>query len=343
MSYFSRDETEIGSFGDVDARSADFSTGQTTLAPTTGLLAPLTAAQLAKSAAGRAAFNAGTLAANATTTRNLNLLGKDLSAATLDDSYAHQRAVADRAAIASSNRDAAAAVAADKNQGAWNFAGLDFGLLPAAAKVAVPLIATAATGGLAAPALLPAIKQIGSAATSAKATIATGDIKGTVSLVKQADNVITRAKAGAADAKALIDNTVKEATGGNSDAAAGLFVLKMVDRARVYNATKAGAPLAPAAVNATAAVLPRMAFSEPAFSTVVQPAVAPRAVPLAPLAKSIAPSDDSLAALQRYTRSALPTDPKYLVLDSGQVLANELARQLAPGWLVRFDGQVLRQ
>jgi hypothetical protein len=325
--------------GGTDARTLDFETGQTTLAPSTAAApaaVPLTAAQ--KAARGAAIVNA-----RDTATRNLNMLGLDQKAGT-GDSYAEQYAAYIKDATAQSNREAAAMVAADKNQGAWNFKGLDFGLLPAAAKVVVPLIATAATGGLAAPSLAPALKGLSSAVSSAKGTVATGDIKGSVSLIKQADGLITKAQAGVKDAKSTIDATINAALAGYKDAQTGATALLATDAARVAAGTPDGVPLHATAIGTAAtSILPRQGFTGSAFPSVVQPAVVARSVPLAPLAKGIAPDDTSIAALQRYTRAALSTDPKYLVLDSGQVLANELAKQVVPGWLVRFDGAVLRQ
>ncbi len=325
--------------GGTDARSLDFTTGQTTLATSTAAApaaAPLTAAQTVNR-------NATLLAARDTTTRNINNLGLDQKAGT-GDSYAEQYASYIRDATAQSNREARAMVAADKNQGAWNFKGLDFGLLPAAAKVVVPLVATAATGGLAAPSLAPALKGLSSAASSVKGTVATADIKGSVNLVKQADALITRAQAGVADAKSTIEATINAALAGYKDAQTGATALLATDAARVAAGTPDGVPLHATAIGTAAtSILPRQGFTGSAFPSVAQPATIARAVPLAPLAKSVAADDTNLAALQRYTRSAQPMDPKYLVLDSGQVLANELARQVVPGWLVRFDGAVLRQ
>jgi hypothetical protein len=248
--------------------------------------------------------------------------------------YEALRAATDRDTLDESNRFAAAEAAADKASGAsgaWSFRGLDFGLLPVAAKVIVPLVATAATGGLAAPSLEPALKAL----AAAKARVATGDIRGDISLVKQADDLITKAQNGIDAAKAKISDTLAAAASNVPDAMHGLDVLVAVDAARVAQGVPDGV--------SSGAALPRLGFNGSAFPTVAPRPVLPRAAPTPLLASGVDPSAAALAALQRYTVSAQPTDPKYLVLDTGKVFANEAARQALPGWLVRFDGAVLRQ
>ncbi len=325
----SRDEAEcMGAFGDrfrsrpaffgADARTFDFDTGATNLVPVTAKAPALTAEQQRKAIAGKLAFNAATVSAAAAKTSVIN------------QPYLATRAAADAEQVRQSNLASQSAVNL-KGTGAWNFAGQDYGLLPVAAKIIVPLIATAATGGLAAPSVLAAAKSV----ASAKASVASGDIKGTVSLVKQADSLVTQAKAGVDSAKAVIADTVAAASAGIPDAKNGLALLVGVDTARDVPIQPTGSPirslqdaLASSAAGRAPMPAPAAAFVRPAGTVA---AVKPKAVQ-ASVWSSMAPSD-----------AAPSTDPKYLVLDSGQVLSGDYAKQAVPGFLVRFNGSVVRQ
>lgn len=372
----SRDEAEcMGAFGDtyrrrpmqpavfgLDARTIDFDTGQTNLKPITGQAPALTAAQMAAAAAGRTAFNTNVVRASAAATSVANLpfmstrtvlpaANRDLAAENAAYAKANsggilgilnvvkapvqaqvaaklQAAGATPAQVALYNQAATAAkpTAADIGKGVVKSA------IIMAPLVAAPVLAAAA------PVLLPALAPIVKPAISLVRDFVTPDAVASVkSAVNSADRLITDAKAGVTSAQQTISDTQKAAAAGVADAKRGLSVLTSVDVARDAPLQKDGTQLraiqdilASSSTGREPMPAPGAAFVRPAGTVAT---LAPKAIKA-----SVWTSFDPA------TTGAPPsTDPKYLVLDSGQVLSGEFAKQAVPGFVVRFNGSVVRQ
>ncbi len=221
----------------------------------------------------------------------------------------YNRNVAYRKSRAADDR---AAIAANNRiaRADWNTANIDWGLLPAAA-------ATIAT--VAAPYAIPAIAAAAGPVVAAAAPIiaaAAPVIKSVArspaaaATVKAADNLLATADtatAAGAKARATLNDTIKAAQSNQPGAVTGLAVLATVAADRAATSTPAGV--------SRAAFVPAQTLAPRAAATTIKRAPTP----------------------------ASSTAPKYLVLDSGQVLAGLDAAKVLPGWLVRFDGRVVRQ
>lgn len=233
-----------------DARTLDFLENSGPLA--VDWKAPdLTPEQMLRAAAGRASFelNQQRATAAATSVRNIP--------------YSSIRAAEDRNTIAASNYVSRLPIM-HQGEGPWNFAGMDLGLLPVAVAVVVPLIATAATGGLAAPSVAASWKQLKGTVHDAQHMNSIGDIQGVVGEVKAqaqafkvpdliademvaahvvADQILGNGSVN--DAHAIIANTQALALAGDPDAQRGAVILAKVAGARKTAGTPFGQPLMP--------------------------------------------------------------------------------------------------
>lgn len=307
MKNYSRDETEFGSFGDRPGRRAVFGASVATTADffTGQTIAP----PAAKAPPPPKGYVPGATAARAALTKSATLTANR----NISGGYRAARAADDKAAIAANNRIANAS---------WNTANIDWGLLPAAvatvatvaAPYALPAIAAAAgpVVAAAAPVLAAAAPVIKSIAKSPAAA----------STVKAADHLLATADtatAAGAKARATLNDTIKAAQTNQPGAVKGLAVLATVATDRAATGTAAGAP-------GRASFAPTELLNPVRPVTTIKRAVAPP------------PSIFTTIALDGVSTAA-----KYLVLDSGQVLAGLEAAKALPGWLVRFDGRVVRQ
>jgi hypothetical protein len=223
-------------FGE-DARTDDFLGGGGTGALQYAPKAPdVSLEELTKAAANRAVFDA---AAN------------KAKAIQLNNAYQIDRGAADSDTLRRSNLDASAS---------WNHVGIDWGLLPAAAEIIVPLIATAATGGLAAPSVyasynklknISSIKDAVSAVNEAQHDVAS--VKATFKVPDLRDPADLSAVHAIADqiigdknvktAQQIISNTLALASTGDVDAQRGALILSQVAGVRTQTGVGIGQSL----------------------------------------------------------------------------------------------------
>ncbi len=248
-----------------DARTLDFLEGSGAPLAVDWKAPDLTAEQLAASAAGRASFTLNQIRADAAKTAAINV------------PYTQIRAATNEATVLASNYVSTLPIM-HQGEGAWNFGGQDYGLLPVAVAVIAPLVAIAATGGLAAPAVGALWKQMKSTAKAATAVRSYGDIKGVVdqvgdikarvlkvpNLVKDnfiaaqatADRILSDPSI---DGHAIIANTQALASTGDIDAQRGAVILAQVAGARVRAGVGQGQSLLPVKTPEQAALVANIA------------------------------------------------------------------------------------
>lgn len=236
----------------TDARTADFIEGSGTALPVDWKAPDLTPEQMARAAAGRVAFqqNANRTTAEATSVRNVP--------------YDQIRAADDAETLAASNAVSRMPIM-HQGEGAWNFAGLDLGLLPVAVAVVVPLILTASTGGLAAPSVAASWAKLKKTYKDVQSIDSFKDVETVVGEVKDlqetafkvpelvgdemvaahvaADQLLSNPNI--TNAHQVIANTQALAFAGDIDAQRGAVILAKVAGARNMGRIPFGQPLMP--------------------------------------------------------------------------------------------------
>lgn len=167
--------------------------------------------------------------------------------------YREERRLADQQAVITSNISASSPEML-KGTGAWNFAGQDWGLLPAAARVTTELVAIAATGGLAAPVVAAEwnkvktviegtakIDSVSDAVATGRAILKVPDVIGDQMMAAQAaaDQILK------ADARDVVAATQAAALAGDIEAQRGAVILAKVAGARRAAGVGAGQALIP--------------------------------------------------------------------------------------------------
>lgn len=219
----------------------------------------------------------------------------------------------------------------------------DWGLLPAAAKLAALGVGIAVTGGALAGALaVPSVASVAGAAVAADRLIASAEKAG---VAPSAVGQVTRPAALVLDAgqraQGVIDTTQRLADMGVPEAVAGARVLAETAAARVAAGTALGATRALTASGSAAFDAYATGAATPAVQAALATAAAarPAAASAAPAPK---PASSAPAPKPTTKAAAKPAEPvvTWFVSSGGTVIAG---RASGAGWLVFSDGRVVKQ